>query len=99
MPDSRRCAPSRSGSSSRTGQRPIPAKPGGPEVAERLQGPLAEEEQRVPLGKGAEHVFLLPGLALPRSVVSSNPATCAAVISVLISFTTSAASAAAVPQA
>ena len=64
------------------------------EVAERFEGAGAQEQQRVLLGERAQDVLLLPGRPA-RSVVSSNPATCAAVISVRISLITSAASSAA----
>lgn len=59
-----------------------------PEFAERLEGALAEEQRGVLLGERACTYFFRPAFPA-RSVVSSNPATCAAVISALISLTTS----------
>ena len=61
-----------------------------PEVLHGFQGPGAEVEQGVLLGERAVDVFLLPG-GPARSVVSSNPATFAAMSSVLISLTVPAA--------
>ena len=95
-PGSRRCAPSWGGSSSGTGQDHDPGEARqDPGLAHRLQGALPRKNAGYRSVKAPCTYFFCPA-GPARKVVSSNPATCAAVISVLISLITPAASSAAV---